>query len=82
MVARTNLPRFAGSLLERALDVSPVVVVMGARQTGKSTLVQLDRFSKERLYHTLDDPETHDRARSAADDLLRSAPQLTGRSIS
>ena len=77
MVARTNLPRFAGSLLERALDVSPVVVVMGARQTGKSTLVQLDRFSKERLYHTLDDPETHDRARSAADDLLRSAPRLT-----
>ena len=77
MVASTSLPRFASGLLDRALDVSPVVVVMGARQTGKSTLVQFDRFSKERLYHTLDDPDTHDRARSAADDLLRSAPQLT-----
>ena len=77
MVANANLPRYVGRLLDRALDVSPVVVVMGARQTGKSTLVQFDRFSKERLYHTLDDPDTHDRARSAADDLLRSAPQLT-----
>ena len=77
MVESANLPRFVSSLLDRALDVSPVVVVMGARQTGKSTLVQFDRFSEERLYHTLDDPDTHQRARSAADDLLRSAPQLT-----
>lgn len=77
MVASPNLPRFASDLLSRALDVSPVVVVMGARQTGKSTLVQFDRFSEERLYHTLDDPDTHGRARLAADDLLRSAPQLT-----
>ncbi len=77
MVARPNLPRFASGLLSRALGVSPVVVVMGARQTGKSTLVQLERFSEHRLYHTLDDPATHERARSAPDDLLRSAPQLT-----
>ena len=77
MVARPNLPRFASDLLSRALGVSPVVVVMGARQTGKSTLVQLERFSEHRLYHTLDDPATHERARSAPDDLLRSAPQLT-----
>lgn len=77
MVAPANLPRFASNLLDRALTVSPVVVVMGARQTGKSTLVRFERFSKERLYHSLDDPDTQERARSAADDLLRSAPQLT-----
>ena len=77
MVARPSLPRFASDLLSRALGLSPAVVVMGARQTGKSTLVQLERFSEHRLYHTLDDPATHERARSAPDDLLRSAPQLT-----
>ena len=77
MVDFTNLPRFASDLLDRALAVSPVVVVMGARQTGKSTLVQFEQFSENRLYHSLDDPDTHERARSAADDLLRSAPRLT-----
>lgn len=33
-------PRAAGPLLERLLEVFPVVVVMGARQVGKSTLVR------------------------------------------
>ena len=51
MVAPTSLPRFASNLLDRALTVSPVVVVMGARQTGKSTLVQFEPFSRRRLYH-------------------------------
>lgn len=77
MVDLATLPRFASNLLGRALAVSPAVVVMGARQTGKSTLVQFERFSEARLYHSLDDPDTHERARSAADDLVRSAPQLT-----
>ena len=72
----TYLPRFASSLLRRALEVSPVVVLMGARQTGKSTLVQREPFLADCLYLTLDDPETHERARLAADDLVRSAPRL------
>ena len=59
------------------LDVSPVVVVMGARQTGKSTLVQSEPFSTDRLYLTLDDPDTHERARRTADELVHSAPRLT-----
>ena len=71
------LPRFAAGLLQRALDVSPVVVLMGARQTGKSTLVRSEPFLADRLYLTLDDPETHERARLAPRDLLRSAPRLT-----
>ena len=70
------LPRAASGLLERALAASPVVVLMGARQTGKSTLVQSEPFLKGHLYLTLDDLEIRERARMAADDLVRSAPRL------
>ena len=71
------LPRVAAGLLERALAASPVVVLMGARQTGKSTLAQSEPFLADRLYLTLDDLETRERARLAAGDLVRSAPRLT-----
>jgi predicted AAA+ superfamily ATPase len=71
------LPRYAAGLLERALDAFPVVVLMGARQTGKSTLARTEPFLADRLYLTLDDPETHERARQAPRDLVRSAPRLT-----
>ena len=77
MVDTPYLPRFAARLLKRALDASPVVVLMGARQTGKSTLAQAEPFLADRLYLTLDDPETHERARLAPRDLVRSAPRLT-----
>ncbi len=50
---------------------------MGARQTGKSTLVQSEPFGAERLYLTLDDPDVQERARLAPDDLVRSAPRIT-----
>ena len=76
-VDQAYLPRHASGLLRRALATSPVVVLMGARQTGKSTLVECEPFLRDRLYLTLDDPETHERARLAPADLLRSAPQLT-----
>ncbi len=71
------LPRIASGLLKSALAASPVVVLMGARQTGKSTLVQSEPFLADRLYLTLDDLGTHERARKAPDDLVRSAPWLT-----
>ena len=77
MVDIHYLPRFASRLLKRALDMSPVVVLMGARQTGKSTLAQSEPFLTDRLYLTLDDPETHERARLAARDLVHSASRLT-----
>ena len=77
MVDFAYLPRHAAGLLKRALGTSPVVVLMGARQTGKSTLVRREPFLQDRLYLTLDDPETHERARLAPRDLLRSAPKLT-----
>jgi len=37
----------------------------------------MEPFSRERLYLSLDDPDVQERARFAADDLLRSAPRLT-----
>ena len=77
MSNRNYLPRVASRLLERALLASPVVVLMGARQTGKSTLVQSEPFLRDRTYLTLDDLETHERARMASDDLVRTAPRLT-----
>ena len=49
---------------------------MGARQTGKSTLVQSEPFLRDRTYLSLDDLETHERARMAPDDLVRTAPRL------
>lgn len=71
------LPRHAAGLLRRALEVSPVVVLMGARQSGKSTLVRSEPFLSDRLYLTLDDLGVQERAATAADDLVRSAPLLT-----
>ena len=47
MVDVHYLPRVASGLLERALAASPVVVLMGARQTGKSTLAQSEPFLEE-----------------------------------
>jgi predicted AAA+ superfamily ATPase len=43
--------------LFQALEDTPAVLINGARQTGKSTLVQLPEFKKQgRHYLTLDDP--------------------------
>ena len=39
-MTRIPLPRLLTSAVERAARAMPVVVVTGARQTGKSTLVR------------------------------------------
>lgn len=70
------LPRYAGELLARALRVFPVVVLMGARQTGKSTLVRSHSLLQDRPYLTLDDLGLRGEARDAPEDLVRRAPQL------
>ena len=49
------LPRAAGAAVERALCVAPVVVLMGARQTGKTTLVRSLPLLLDRPYLTFDD---------------------------
>ncbi|HUP65474.1 MAG TPA: AAA family ATPase, partial [Thermoanaerobaculia bacterium] len=70
------LPRHAATILQQSLDVSPVVAVMGARQTGKSTLVRNEAALANHLYLTLDDLDVAERARLAPEDLVRSAPRL------
>lgn len=48
-------PRFAENRIREALSDTPVVVVNGPRQSGKTTLVR-KLAGKERAYFTLDDP--------------------------
>lgn len=70
-------PRALAPLLDRALEAFPVVVVTGARQTGKSTLVRELLADDDRLYVTLDDIDVRDQADRAPDSLLGRAPQMT-----
>ena len=71
------LPRTAETLLERALATMPVVLLMGARQTGKSTLARIPPRADRRSYVTLDDFDVLEQARTAPSDLVRRAPLLT-----
>jgi predicted AAA+ superfamily ATPase len=71
------LPRAAEAATAEALGRFPVLVVTGARQTGKSTLVQNIPALAARPYLTLDDPELRDQARSDPASVLARAPQLT-----
>lgn len=57
------LPRILDDSLRRALRLFPVVVVTGARRTGKSTLVRSGSAHEDRAYITLDAAE----ARAMAD---------------
>lgn len=68
------LPRHAQSMLEEQLRIMPVVVLTGARQTGKSTLVE--RLHPERRVITLDELEWADLARRAPEQLLELAAEL------
>lgn len=67
-------PRLLFPALARALKVMPVVVVTGARQTGKSTLVQAQR---SRPYVSLDDLDVLRRARDEPAALVGSHEQVT-----
>ena len=53
----------------------PAVVVTGARQTGKSTLVR--SHGGDRLYLSLDDIDALEQAGRAPDDLVGRAPRVT-----
>lgn len=74
--ASQPLPRLLGPLLQELATSAPVVIVTGARQTGKSTLVRLPELRGDRPYFTLDDPNVLEQAERAPDDLVRRAPSL------
>jgi predicted AAA+ superfamily ATPase len=52
------LRRHISTRLDEALADTPVVLLNGARQTGKSTLVQDQAARRGRRYLTLDDGAT------------------------
>jgi len=63
------LPRLVARCLGDRLGVMPAVVVTGARQTGKSTMVQ-KLTPGDRSYFTLDDLDVVDAARNDPEALL------------
>lgn len=75
--AMATEPRHAATALRRAAKVMPAVIVTGARQTGKSTLVRRIVTKPDRLYLTLDDMDVLGQARSAPDDLVARGTRVT-----
>lgn len=72
-----TLPRAVASLLDRQLKVHPAVILMGARQTGKSTLVRAHPPLSGHRYVSLDDLEIRELAARAPNDLVTLADRMT-----
>ena len=70
------LPRVAAEHLATAATVMPVVVVMGARQTGKSTLVQNHPAFANHGYVTMDRSDIREQAKADPEGLLTRSPRL------
>jgi predicted AAA+ superfamily ATPase len=72
-----NLTRLVARAITRATRAHPVVILTGARQTGKSTLVQSLATPDERPYFTLDDLDVLEVADIEPTMLLDRAPRMT-----
>lgn len=70
------LPRAAAAALERALSTNPVVALLGARQTGKTTLLRTLPALARRTYLTLDDFDLRNLARSDPESIVARAKEL------
>lgn len=70
------LSRLVGPSLQTRLEVMPAVVVAGARQTGKSTLVQ-ELTAGPRRYFSFDDLDVVDVARRDPDVLVGGSEPVT-----
>lgn len=74
--AMKTLPRLVDDALAARLRVMPAVVLTGARQTGKSTLVE-KLVPGDRRYRSLDDFDVRDAARRDPEALLGGDDPLT-----
>ncbi len=70
------LPRAAAPALEQAMRTAPVVVLLGARQTGKTTLVRSLPRLADRPYLTLDDFDLRVQAQADPEAVVARAPAL------
>ena len=70
------LPRAAQAAIERACRLAPVVVLLGARQTGKTTLVRSMPSLADRPYLTLDDFDLRAQAEQEPETVLERAPTM------
>jgi uncharacterized protein len=70
------LPRAAEAAIERAARVAPVVVLLGARQTGKTTLLRAMPLLEGRPYLTLDDFDLRIQAETEPEAVVARAPTL------
>jgi len=70
------LPRAAARALEAAMRVTPAVVLLGARQTGKTTLVRSLPALAARPYLTLDELGVRLQAEADPEALVARAPSL------
>jgi predicted AAA+ superfamily ATPase len=75
------LPRALTAPLEHSLDLFPVVVLTGARQTGKSTLVRHAQGLAQRRYITLDTAVNRGLATVDPHTLMQPAQAATGITI-
>jgi len=71
-----TFPRHMMAALSQRLRVMPAVVVTGARQTGKSTLVKVLTLEK-RSYFSLDDMDVFELARKNPESLVGGAAKVT-----
>ncbi|MGH7824435.1 MAG: ATP-binding protein [Candidatus Binatia bacterium] len=71
------IPRLLEPVVDEALRQFPVVVVTGATQTGKSTLVQNLPSAGTRVYLTLDDLDILARAERFPEALVEQADRMT-----
>jgi len=70
------LPRAAAAAIERAARIAPAVVLLGARQTGKTTLVQSLPLLAGRPYLTLDDFDLRTQAEAEPEAVVARAHSL------
>ncbi len=71
------LKRHMVPLLQRTLSQFPVVVLTGARQTGKTTLVTREPLSRSRTFRSLDDFDVLERAQTSPHLLVEEGERLT-----
>jgi len=71
------LPRYLTEQVVHALAEFPVVVLTGARQTGKSTLIRELLPASGRNYRTLDDIDVLERAQREPETLVSSQAPIT-----